>query len=438
MESAHDLRPARGPSRSAGAGRALGVPAVALALAVVLVAGLVAVLLGSSAARAATRLADVRNAVVVGLDGVDRPAVEGGTVSAGETVRTGADGAATLLTEGRRSHLPALSWLTVLDGVRVVLERGSVGVDVREGPRVSVTVGALSVAPAGVVRVDRGYATRVAVISGRAVLAGSSGDDLTVPTLHQVLVPSRTLPRDAAPLALLGDDLDAVLAPTLLRADRTLAALASGLDTGPVGPRLAAAVPVAYAQASLARTGPMSGAAARTSEIALPLAVARVSRLEVPEQQRYADVRMLRAQGGSWGVVAALVDSPAEQVGSAFAALLALPGTGDGALLLAAGAVPVVVAGLAAAVPAAGAGGAGTTTPPVSAPGTPTSPTAPASPGAPAVPGLPGEPVEPVAALQQLLEVVGAVPVPLRPPVATVPVPEQAVVLVPPLGLTFR
>ena len=391
--------------------RDLPATLVAGGLALVLLAGVLAALLVPTDAEARTRLVDVRAAVVTGVDGVTRTARDGEPVLPGETVRTAADGAATLLTRDRRGYLGPGAAVTVLDGVRLVLDRGSIGLDVRSGPPVTLAVGSLAVRPSGVVRVDRDFATRVAAVTGRTTVTGSGASRLDLPVLHQVLVPARTLPREGTPLALTGDALDSRLAPGLVRADRVLRTLATGLDSGPVGPRLAAAVPVGYARASVARTGPLLGAAARTSEVALPLAIARVSRLGSTEEQRYAQVRVLRAQGGSWGVVAALVQAPVDQVGGAFDALLAVPGTGEGAALLAGGSVPALGA---APVPAGGAPAAGPGTTPAPPAGSPSG-----GPGAP-VPSTPGTPppstppTQDPGPLAQLLAVVGGlVPVPL-------------------------
>ena len=280
---------------------------------------------GSSPASAATYLRDARAATLQLSDGSQRPAVGGMKVPSGATVRTALGGSASLDTAGRTVLLGQLTALTVVDGEREQLRAGLAMVDARRAPALSLDAGAAVVhAPRGsLTRVERGALLRVGsfrkTVSVRAAARKASA---AVPALHQVQVPDGALPGDVTPLALTGDSWERRYALDLVTADRDLTALAAGLDSSGTGSRLVSALPVAYT------TAYPPAAPEPRSEVALAYVVAKAAHVRGDGPHRFATVRTLREQGGSWGVVAALVGADVAAVSGALDTVLTPPGGG--------------------------------------------------------------------------------------------------------------
>jgi len=169
----------------------------------------------------------------------------------------------------------------------------------------------------GAVRVDRGFSTRVSVYSGGA-RATTSDRRLDVPRLHQAAVAGRALPDRPTPLRLTGDDWESLVIPAVTAADAELSQIARGIDRD-VRLTDSSRVQVLPAVYRGALTELPSGAA--RSEALLPVAIGlAVDSTRVPR------ARQLRGEGGSWGVVAALVGARTASVSARLAQLLAEPG----------------------------------------------------------------------------------------------------------------
>lgn len=246
-------------------------------------------------------LSAVRDAVVVS-GGAERPAADGASLRKGDRVRTGPSGSATLVVRDRRVVLAPATEVVVPDGATVDLARGAVLVDRRRGPGITVTAGDTTVDEigTGALRVERRLTVLVAALSARSRVRTATGQRLAVDRLHQVAVAGRALPREAVPLQLRHDAWERSVVADLVADDERLNALAAGLD----GP--GAIVPVSLKP----RTG------TRASDGLLPEAIARAARKDP------AAARSLRARGGSWGVVAALLGTSAIDVAPALEAVL--------------------------------------------------------------------------------------------------------------------
>lgn len=287
---------------------------------------------GSSTAEAATYLRDARAATIQLPGGSQRPAADGMKVPSGATVRTALGGSASLDTAGRTVLLGQLTALTVLDGEREQLRAGLAMVDARRAPGLSLDAGAAVVrAPRGsLTRIERGALLRVGSFRKTvSVRAAARKATAPVPALHQVQVPDGALPGEVTPLALTGDSWERRYALDLVTADRDLTALAAGLDSSGTGARLVTALPAAYTTAFPPALPEPRG------EVALAYAVAQAAHVRGDGPRRFAAVRSLREQGGSWGVVAALVGA---DVGAVSGAL-------DTALTPASGGEPVLAGG---------------------------------------------------------------------------------------------
>lgn len=393
-----------------------------------------------------TTFAAVRDAVVLAARGGSGPATPGQRLQAGDSVRTGAAGEAVLGRAGRRLLLGPDTLARVDSGSTATLVRGTAFVDRRRGPALRLTAGEVMLRTGrdAVARVERGYALRIGVFDGTANVRTRTGRGLDVTALHQVIVSARGLPSAPAPLALVGDRWERALAPDLITSNTTLTQLAVGLDTGASGGQLAAAVPASFTQA----TSPTAGEP--PSEVVLPLAITRVSRAKGPEPARYGFVRALRADGGSWGVVAALASARTDDVGAALADLLdtAAPtqpmlalGAGSGAAAPASGTTTPGAGGLAGGT-AGRPGGAGGTPAGSGSPGpgggSPSGPAPVPAPGpgpgpspSPSPSPAPG-PVDPV--LNIIDGVIGILPPPPTLALALEPSPAPSRPIVPRLG----
>jgi hypothetical protein len=378
------------------------VTAVAALLACVLLSAVGVAALRSDTASADTVLQRGEDVRLVLEDGTSRTASEGDRVPPGATVTAGVTGAE-LATRDRVVHLGGDTSVTVLDGARQVLRSGFVLVDApgrAPGVELQTASGTVTTAQGSLVRVDGGSLVRVGVLRGDAAAVRAAGRRATsdVDAYFQVQVPQGGLPGARSPFVLTpGDAYERVLAADLVRADEDLTALASRLDAdGAVGrvvmTALRADVP----------GDPAPAAGAPGSESALGFLIARASDDDAPVAERYRTVRGYRSEGGSWGVVAAIVDAEVDRVSAALGALLD-PGT-----------VPVLASG------------------PLDV-GTlldPSEPQAPAGSGpSPDRPAAPADPVEEVVeeVVDTVLDMVS--PSPSVPPVLSVPV--QAPVLAP-------
>ncbi|HVE64587.1 MAG TPA: hypothetical protein VNB94_12400 [Mycobacteriales bacterium] len=264
-------------------------------------------------------LRGIRDATVVDPGAGGRPGVEGESLRQGAVVTTGAAGTATLDVRGRQVRLAPTTTVAVPDGAVAELRRGAVLVDRRTGPTVSVRVGDVildEVAP-GALRIERGFSVRVAVLSGGA-RARTTDRRLAIPRLHQVAVAGRALPDRAEPLRLTGDDWEREVIPDVTAADVVLTRLARGIDADPSlrRPARLTVLPALYRSA-------VSGLPSGTgrSEALLPVAIGLTSRQDTAEAA-VALASRLRREGGSWGVVAALLSARSADVSRRLAGLL--------------------------------------------------------------------------------------------------------------------
>ena len=264
-----------------------------------------------STAAADTLVAAADRAEIVLPSGVAQPARPGDTVPPGASVRTPVGGSATLLVVGRETYLDGSSQLRVLDGARQDLTQGSVMVDTRQAPELALSAAAADVRIAvnSIVRVDRGAVLRVADFAGAASITPKGRRaSTTLSPLYQLQIAMGALPGPVTPLALIGDRWERALASDLIGEDSDLTSLATGLD----GPGGAARSVLGVLPASLRTASPAQPGAPRSEEtLAYALAAAERSG---PILERYATVRTLRDQGGSWGVVARIVEADVSSV----------------------------------------------------------------------------------------------------------------------------
>jgi len=332
-------------------------------------------------------LQGVRDAVVLSA-GTERPARDGDTLAKGDEVRTKAGGTVTLVVRDRRVVLGGATSVRVPDGATLDLTRGAVLVDRREGPGLTLRAGDTTVdnVGAGALRVERSFSVLVAALSAQARVRTATGPRLTLAPLYQVVVAGRALPADAPPLQLKRDAWERDVVPDVVTDDERLNDLAEGLD-GPGAP----AVPAAFTP----------GKGARTSDLVLAEAIGRAA----GDAGAAAEARRLRGSGGSWGVVARLLDTSANAVGTALSQVLnGVPAT-DGSPTTGPGGTPGTVAGPSAqpgVTPSPTPGRPGPTRPPTSGPPTSRPPTS----------GSPTSPSETPNAVEQLFS---ALPTPLLP-----------------------
>lgn len=297
--------------------------AVVAALGLLAAVGLTAC--GPDAATADTVLTQAPGAVVRIAGGRVTPAREGMVVPRGATVVSGPDGAL-LTTLGRQTLLGASSEVTVLDGAREALRSGQVLLNATSGPGLDLDAGAATVTAAAgsLSRVERAALLRVGQFRGASSVRASGRRARTdLPRLYQVQVPFGGLPEVATPLVLSDDQWERRFARDLVESDLSLTALARGLDApGPEGPALVRLLPAAFTE-----TSPPQPGAAR-SEQALAFVLAGVAKgAGASPVDRYLAVRGLRDAGGSWGVVAALVDARTDNVSGLLDRLLGAPGS---------------------------------------------------------------------------------------------------------------
>ncbi len=297
-----------------------GVLAVGAAALSVLATATVVVLAHSpDPASADTYVTSVRNAVVRLVDGSEVTASVGQRLPQGAQVRTGQDGGASLSTSGRTVYLGALSTIDVLDGVRQSLGRGQVMVDSRKGPRLALKTlaGTVAAGAGSLARVETAAVLRLGVFEGSAAITATGRHASTaVGALHQVQVPYRYLPGQVTTLALTDDRWEVRLAGTLVSADQDLGHLATSLN-GTEGVTLLNAAPAAL-RAGLSVPG--------RGEQALSVALAQAGHAGTPTDN-LGFVQTARRDGGSWGVIAALLQARVSAVSALLDGALA-PGDG--------------------------------------------------------------------------------------------------------------
>lgn len=291
--------------------------------ALALIAAGVALSAGGDVADLPVRLSSLRAVTVVSADGSVRSVDDGDTLRRGDTVRTGPDGSAVMTVERRRVVLAEESEVVVPDGASLDVRRGSVLLDRRRGPGLTVVAGdvRLDRIDPGAVRVDRSYVVQVSVYAGRTRVRTSTGRQLTLTSLRTVGVAGRTLPTAGRPLSLSTPPhpWERDVLPGVVAADAALTRLAAGrIDATLKTAARARSYVAAFADVLSDVT-----ADAPASEAVLPVAIGRAARDDRAERARVASARDLRADGGSWGVVAAIADARSGDVASRLEALLA-------------------------------------------------------------------------------------------------------------------
>lgn len=386
--------------------RSRGGPLTVLAggLAVLLAAVVSLLVNGADPASADTVLRGARDVLLVAPDGRTSTPVDGAQIPRGAVIRTGAQGAAELVTAGRQVRLGARTSVAVLDGVRQRLDRGQLLIDSRRGPRLAVAsqAGTVQARPGAVVRVERGALLRMGVFAGQASLqAAGRSLVLAVPVLHQVQATYAGLPGRTTALALTDDSWEQQVALPLVTADLELRALAQGLD-GPLGRTVLTAAPAALRTTTAAAIAP-----ATVGEQALRVALSQAAHGSGTVVEHLRSVQRDRTDGGSWGVVAALADAPVAEI----SALLdgSLPLTAPVAALGPGGGDPLaLLGGSTGSTQPGGGAGAGTAAPAASATASPRGTAGPQ-------PGPSGSPLPVPVPLP--------IPVPVPVPVPSLPVP---------------
>ena len=317
------------------------VRAVAVACAAVLSLSTLTAFVGfDDPASADTVVTSAYAAAVVLPDGSQHEAREGDRLPAGAQLRTGQGGGARLTTAGRDVYVGALTTVTVLDGVRETLERGQVMVDSRRGPQLDLAVpsgtstSTVTTRQGALSRVERGTVLRVGVFEGSGRVAVSGRQATTgVPALHQVIAQYGTLPGTPTALVLTRtgsggarsyDDWERRLAAALVSADEVLTRLQSGLR-GTEGE-----VVLASTRRELVDVAASCPAAVGDrGERALSVAVGQAAQAPGSALEHLGAVCSARGEGGSWGVVAAMVQAPVTRVSGQLNAALD-PGSPDG------------------------------------------------------------------------------------------------------------
>jgi hypothetical protein len=290
---------------------------------------------GHGPSDAVTTLRGAADVTVTTAAGVTAAAVDGERLAVGDVVRTAGSRTA-LLTGGRITTLGADTAVLIAARSRYVLSDGTLVLDRRDGAPATVDAGPVTVDQIGhtAVRVEEGFAVRVAVYDGGTAQVSASQRSVTVPALHEVDVAGTSLPTAVPPLALRDDALDAVADPDLVAGDIALVSRSAVLDS-PAGAslsaRLADLVPTVLPAASVVA----AQTSAPLSERVLPIAIARAAGGDVAS--RFAQADALRAAGGSWAVVAGLVGAGVTAVENQISVLAAA--------VPSAGLPPVAVAG---------------------------------------------------------------------------------------------
>lgn len=294
--------------QTAHAGRRPRLVRLTAAAGVVVLAGTLLSACAPPARDVATLVQSASGALLVAPTGTSSEARSGELVKPGDWVVTGPAGRAVLDTGGRLVWLAARTKLRVSNGTAEQVAFGSILIDARSGPNLTVRSGDLAIDPAAgsAVRVQVSFDTRVGAVLGSVTVSGPGGGR-EVPALHQLLATALALPAgDLPPLQLTDDRAEKSVAPELVASDEYLNAEAAEIDSGALGNgnlQLAAArwLPAAF--------HPLVDSQA--SEAVLPLLIAQAAGGRVGLAGRYTAALRLRQQGGSWGVVAALVGARA-------------------------------------------------------------------------------------------------------------------------------
>ncbi len=280
---------------------------------------------------AAVVVSEPTAATVIDKSGAAHPARDGEQLRRGDRVRTENDGRVILTVRSRRVLLGEDTDVIVPDGASVELTGGELLVDRRDGPAVTVHAGDATIDRVGVgaLRVERTFVVELAVYSGGARITTTSWHRLDVGPLHQAVVSSRALPAQASPLQLRGDRWEEMVIPGVVVMDEKLTQLARGIDAG-WSPGQPAVVPAVFGRMPADRP---------PSETMLPKAIGEAAARNERSGDPFTEAAEIRAAGGSWGVVAALLDTDLAGVGTALADLLrgvpptpvpAVPGGGTG------------------------------------------------------------------------------------------------------------
>ncbi|MCA1710994.1 MAG: hypothetical protein LC789_04840 [Actinobacteria bacterium] len=274
---------------------------------------------GSDVAKAATVLRDARATTLTLTDGSTRAAGNGTTVPKGATVTTAPGGSASLVTAGRVVLLGSDTAVSVFDGRRERLRKGLVMVDARKAGDLDLDAGAATVRSARgtLARVERGPLLRIASFrKGATVRATGRRAQVPVPALMQVQVPYGGAPGQVTALGLTRDRWEKRYALALVNSDVALTQLADGLD------RDAVSSSAVVRAASFRPAAADERAGQPASERSLGLLLAEAGR-GGSAASRYDRIRTYRADGGSWGVVAALVRADVADVSAGLDTVLA-------------------------------------------------------------------------------------------------------------------
>ena len=267
-----------------------------------------------SVTSATTTLRGVLAATVVHADGSTRPGIDGLKLRAGDVVRTGPRGRAELVTDKRVVYVGSAAAIQVVNGLHQVLRSGAVVADAQSGPELDLDVASLAVtvSSGSATRAERSVTSRIAALAGPTQVQSTAGRRLTIDALHQAVVGGDALPDTSTPLRLTDDDGEAHAVPTLVRDDETLNGLARGMDsTGPSTAR------VITASAAFGTQPAPSGVG--RSERLLPAVIAATGS-KAGAEERYNRAVDYRKAGGSWGVIAHLLDVQAHGVVATLAA----------------------------------------------------------------------------------------------------------------------
>lgn len=284
---------------------------LAAGLVVATAATVVVVRAASDPAAADTVVTAVTAAIVAMPDGTEHDARIGDRLPRGATLRTGPQGGARLTTAGRDVYVGTLSTIGIVDGVHERLDRGLVMVDSRSGPRLVLDLArtAVTTKAGSLTRIERGAVLRVGVYSGGATVSVAGRQATTdVPALYQVSAQYAALPAAPTALVLAKDTTERRLAAALTGADDDLNRDQLGLR-GPEGQ-----VVLATFRQDLVASATDAAADADTGERALSVAVAEVATASSDPLANLATIRTARSEGGSWGVVAAIVRASVDAV----------------------------------------------------------------------------------------------------------------------------
>ena len=291
-------------------GRARGVRRACLALGLLVTAvGLTGC--GESVASATTTLSGLlpgRTVTVVHADGSEISGVDGLRLRRGDVVRTGEGARAVLDTRSRHVYEGPDAAVQIVDGAAQTLRQGDVVVDAVHGPGLKLSVAALTVdtSAGSAVRAERAVTLRVGTLVGSAEVISDTGRQLRLDALRQVVVGGDALPGSPSPLRLTDDYGEAHAAPDLVADDEALVSLASGIDATGAG-----TVKIVTTNWSGPLEHPPAGL--DRSEQLLPVVIAAAGHPR-DAATRYQDAIDWRQQGGSWGVVAHLLDTNSDAV----------------------------------------------------------------------------------------------------------------------------